>query len=244
MIDLVVYVGQRFRWKACKRCQSSWGQPGRTILLNCNIKVMAAFRELSHHLSPSATFNFHHLSSLCPFQPGHVRWNGETEKLSVHTSKRVSLRPASHSRSDNPASWMMFSSDSFICSSTHKMTEFSVLLLHLLLSTPPSHFFCHLLCWEFGKNQSVRWRAAGVGRSDGGPSRVPALLGSALTYAGNMLGFGRFVLVRCTNGICAAQRRWWGLRWRSVISAEGSSTSSPAQGEERRGERNLHVPCK
>lgn len=105
-------------------------------------RSMAAFRELSHHLSPSATFNFHHLSSLCPFQPGHVRWNGETEKLSVHTSKRVSLRPASHSRSrHNPASWMMFSSDSFICSSTHKMTEFSVLLLHLLLSTPPSHFF-------------------------------------------------------------------------------------------------------
>lgn len=111
-------------------------------------RSMAAFRELSHHLSPSATFNFHHLSSLCPFQPGYVRWNGETEKLSVHTSKRVFLRPASHNRSQhNPASWMMFSSDSFICSSTHKMTEFSVLLLHLLLSTPPSHFFA-IYCVE------------------------------------------------------------------------------------------------
>lgn len=237
-------LGRDLDGKPVKGVRAAEGSLAERPCSTATSRSMAAFRELSHHLSPSATFNFHHLSSLCPFQPGHVRWNGETEKLSVHTSKRVSLRPASHSRSDNPASWMMFSSDSFICSSTHKMTEFSVLLLHLLLSTPPSHFFCHLLCWEFGKNQSVRWRAAGVGRSDGGPSRVPALLGSALTYAGNMLGFGRFVLVRCTNGICAAQRRWWELRWRSVISAEGSSTSSPAQGEERRGERNLHVPCK
>lgn len=197
-------------------------------------RSMAAFRELSHHLSPSATFNFHHLSSLCTFQPGHVRWNSEMEELPVHTSKSVFLRPASHSRSrHSPASWMMFSSDSY--AQVRTKWQSSVFYFSIFSSQHLLLIFRHLPCGEFRKNQSVRWRAAGVGRSDGGPSRVPALLGSALTYAGNMLGFGRFVLVRCTNGICAAQRRWWGLRWRSVISAEGSSTSSPgtARGEER-----------
>lgn len=52
-------------------------------------------------------------------------------------------------------------------------------------------------------NLSGGWRA-GVTRSDGGPSWVQGLLGLALSYAGNMAGSGRFVLVRCTDGICAA----------------------------------------
>lgn len=110
---------------------------------------------------------------------------------------------------------------------------------HLLLT------LFYLLCGGFSKSQSVRWWGAGVKHGDGGPSRVPALLGSALSYAGNTVGSGRFVLVRCTDGICAAQRHWWGLRWCSVIPAEGSSTSSPgrAQHPQRKRERGGYDTC-
>lgn len=81
------------------------------------------------------------------------------------------------------------------------------------------------------------------GRGDGGPSRVPALLGLVLSYAGDMAGSGRFVLVRRSDGICAAQRCWWGLRWCSVISAEGSSTSSPGRAQHPERERVVGWGC-
>ncbi len=90
-----------------------------------------------------------------------------------------------------------------------------------------------LICQEVESWRQAQWWWALQGPCD-------AWLGSSLSYAGNMAGSGRFVLVSRTDGICAAQRRWWGLRWCSVISAEGSSTSSPgrAQHPDREGERH------
>lgn len=122
------------------------------------------------------------------------------------------------------------------------MKKFSVLLLHLLLLL----ILCCSICCVEG---SSRANLSGGGELASGQrwwalqGPCTACLGSSLSYAGNMAGSGRFVLVRHTDGKCAVQGRWWGLRWCSVIPAEGSSTSSPGRVEGTRRERDFGM-CK
>lgn len=77
--------------------------------------------------------------------------------------------------------------------------------------------------WDFGRSPSVRWWGPNIRHRDGGPSRVST---SPLPNAGNLAGSERFVFVRCTDGMYAVRSCRWGLRWCSVISAEGFHTSS------------------
>lgn len=58
-----------------------------------------------------------------------------------------------------------------------------------------------------------------------------------------MAGSERFVLARCTDGMCAVQRHWWGLRWCGVISAEGSSTSSPGRAQYQKEVKRDYCKC-
>lgn len=144
----------------------------------------------------STTFTSPHPSSLCLSGPVSLtkyvykpknRYNKIPAIITSVTSLShlcgrelvVQLTESTH-RCSNDVQKRIEWADSFICSSAHKMKKFSVLLLRLIHSTPPSHsLLLHLLCGGFSESQSVRRWGAGVRRSDGGPSRVPALLGLA-----------------------------------------------------------------
>lgn len=115
--------------------------------------------------------------------------------------------------------------------------RFIFLPLHLLLI-----LLCSICCVEGSVKANL---SEGGELASGavmvGPPGSLHFLAQLSPYAGNMAGSGRFVLVRCTDGICAALRHWWRLRWCSVISAEGSSTSSPRQPERGRGCGTCHM---
>lgn len=129
-----------------------------------------------------------------------------------------------------------------LCAQVHTKWTSSVFYFYTFSTQHLLILFCSICCVE----GSVKANLSGGGELASGtvmvgpPGSLRCLARLVSLYAGNMAGSGRFVLVRCTDGICAAQRRWWGLRWCSVISAEGSSTSSPGRAEhpDREGERN------